>query len=76
MKQEAKHTEEQLKPILEFKQKFLASRKKSVPEVPAAQEVQEPEVEKTVQKKVDSPVGQVPRHSGEGVETTISFGCP
>ena len=44
MKQEAKCIEEQLKPILEFKQKFLASRKQSVPEVPATQEVQEPEV--------------------------------
>ena len=76
VKQEAKHIEEQLKPILEFKQKFLASRKQSVPEAPATQEVQEPEVEKTALKKVDSPVGQVPRHSGEGVETTISFGCP
>ena len=57
VKQEAKHTEEQLKPILEFKQKFLANRK-SVPEAPATQEVQEPEVEKTELKKVDSPVGQ------------------
>ena len=76
MKQEAKCIEEQLKPILEFKQKFLVSRKQSVPEVPATQEVQEPEVEKTELKKVVSSVGQVLRHSGEGVRTTILFGCP
>ena len=54
VKQEAKHIEEQLKPILEFKQKFLASRKQYVSEVTAAQEAQEPEVEKTESKKVDS----------------------
>ena len=30
-KQEAKHIEEQLKPILEFKQKFLASRTQAAP---------------------------------------------
>ena len=47
VKQEAKRIEEQLKPILGFKQKFLANGKQSVPEVPATQEVQEPEVEKT-----------------------------
>ena len=76
MKQEAKCVEEQLKPILEIKKKFLASRKESVPETLPAQEVQEPEVEKTEPKKVDSSVGQVPRHSGEEVETTILFGCP
>ena len=75
-KEEAKCIEEQLKPILEFKQQYLASRKQSVPEAPAAQEVQKPEVKKTEPKKVDSSVGQVPRHSGEGVETTIPFGCP
>ena len=76
VKQETKHIEEELKPILEFKQKFLASRKQSVPDAPAAQEVQEPEVEKTEPKKVDSSVGQAPRHSEEGVETTIPFGYP
>ena len=43
-KQEAKHIEVQLKPILEFKQKFLASRRQSVPEAPVMQEAQEPEV--------------------------------
>ena len=74
-KQEAKHIEEQLEPILEFKQKLLASSKQSIPEEPAAQEAQELEVEKTEPKKVDSSVGQSPRHSGEGVETTIPFGC-
>ena len=74
-KQEAKCIEEQLKPILEFKQKFLASRKQSIPEAPAAQEAQELEVEKTEPKKVDSSVGQLPKHSGEGVEITIPFGC-
>ena len=57
VKQEAKHIEEQLKPILEFKQKFLARRKQSVAEVPAIQEAQEPEIEKTELKKVDSSVG-------------------
>ena len=61
---------------MEFKQKFLARRKQSVTEVPATQEAQESEVEKTEPKKVDSSVEQVPRHSGEGVETTIPFGCP
>ena len=76
MKQEAKHIDEQLKPILEFKQKFLASRRQSVPEVPAVQETQEPEVEKTEPRKVGLSVGQAPRHSGEGVETTIPFECP
>ena len=75
MKQEAKHIEEELKPILEFKQKFLARRKQSVTEAPATQEAQETEVEKAELKKVHSS-GQVPRHSGEGVETTILFGCP
>ena len=50
-KQEAKHIEEQLKPILEFKQKFLASRKQSVPEALVAQEAQEPDIEKTELKK-------------------------
>ena len=76
MKQEAKHVEEQLKPILEGKQKFLASKKQSVPKVLVAQEAQEPEVEKIEPKKVDSLAGQAPRHNGEGVETTITFGCP
>ena len=75
-KQEAKHIEEQLTPILEFKQNFLASRKQSVPEALVAQEAQKPEVEKTEPNKVDSSVGQAPRHSGEGVETIILFGCP
>ena len=76
MKQKAKHIEEQLKPILEFKQKFLASRKQSVPEALVTQEAQEPEVEKTELEKVDSSVGQGPRHGVEGVETTIPFWCP
>ena len=76
VKQETKHIEELLTPILEFKQKFLASRKQTVPEALVAQEAQEPEVEKTKPKKVDSSAGQAPRHSGEGVETTIPFGCP
>ena len=75
-KQEAKHIEEQLTPILEFKQKYLASRKQSVPEALVGQKAQGPEFEKTEPKKVDSSAGQAPRHSGEGVETTILFGCP
>ena len=75
VKQEAKCIEEQLKPILEFKHKILPSRKQSIPEAPAAQEAQGLEVEKTEPKKVDSSVGQSPRHSGEGVKTTLPFGC-
>ena len=75
-KQEAKCIEEQLTPILEFKQNFLASRKQSVPESLVAQEAQEPEVEKTEPRKVDTSVGQAPRHSGEGVEITMPFGGP
>ena len=76
VKQEAKCIEEQLKPLLEFKQKFLASRTQAVPEAQAAQEAQEPQVEKTEPKKVGLSVGQAPRHSGEGVETTIPYGFP
>ena len=75
-KQEARCIEEQLKPILAAKQKFLASRKQSVPKVLVTQEAQELEVEKIEPKKVDSSAGQAPRHIGEGVETTIPFGCP
>ena len=80
VKQEAKHIEEQLKPILEVKQIF-GQQKKAVleaqvaQEAPAAQEAQEPEVGKTVPKKVGSSVGQVPK-SPERRGPTIPFGCP